>query len=139
MRKKSTADAKKANVPRVGLFFVVSGKPIVDGLPGDAAAHGVHDPGAGAGALGAESGRLRNCCSAAHLRPSSEPATGLAGRSPGSACGNQRPELPPQLAMKAKRKQSRLGDAPLGRRLLQCKVRPAGLPVRATVFACVFF
>jgi hypothetical protein len=33
VRKKSTANAKKANVPRVGLFFVVNGKPIVDGLP----------------------------------------------------------------------------------------------------------
>lgn len=33
MRKKSTAGAKKAKVPRVGLFFVVDGKPIVDGLP----------------------------------------------------------------------------------------------------------
>jgi hypothetical protein len=31
--KKSTADAKKANLPRVGLFFVVNGKPIVDSLP----------------------------------------------------------------------------------------------------------
>jgi hypothetical protein len=77
MRKKSTADAKKAHVPRVGLLFVVN--------------------------------------------------------------GNQRPELPPQLAMRAERKQSRLGDAPLGRRLLQCKVRPAGLVMRSAVFACVFF
>ena len=33
MRKKSTADAKTANEPKVGLFFVVDGKPIVDGLP----------------------------------------------------------------------------------------------------------
>ena len=33
MGKKPTADAKKANVPRVGLFFVVNGEPIVDGLP----------------------------------------------------------------------------------------------------------
>jgi len=31
MRKKSTAN-EKANVPRVGLFFVVNGKPFVDGL-----------------------------------------------------------------------------------------------------------
>jgi hypothetical protein len=33
MRKKSTADAKTANEPKVGLFFVVNGKPCVDGLP----------------------------------------------------------------------------------------------------------
>ncbi len=33
MRKKSIAGAQKANVPRVGLFFVVNRKPIVDGLP----------------------------------------------------------------------------------------------------------
>jgi hypothetical protein len=31
--RKPTAAAKKANVPWVGLFFVVDGKPIVDGLP----------------------------------------------------------------------------------------------------------
>jgi hypothetical protein len=31
--RKPTADAKKAIVPSVGLFFLVNGKPIVDGLP----------------------------------------------------------------------------------------------------------
>ncbi len=31
--RKPTADEKTANEPRVGLFFVVNGKPFVDGLP----------------------------------------------------------------------------------------------------------
>ena len=31
--RKPTADAKKAKVPRIGLFFGVNGKPFVDGLP----------------------------------------------------------------------------------------------------------
>lgn len=33
MRKKSIADAKTANEPKVGLFFVMNGKPVVYGLP----------------------------------------------------------------------------------------------------------
>jgi hypothetical protein len=33
MKKRSTVDTKKAKVPRVGLFFVVNGKPWVEGIP----------------------------------------------------------------------------------------------------------
>ena len=33
MRSRSTADAKKAKVPKVGCFFVVDGKPWVKGIP----------------------------------------------------------------------------------------------------------
>ena len=32
-RKRAAADAKKRNVPKVGLFFVVNGKPCVEGIP----------------------------------------------------------------------------------------------------------
>ena len=32
MKKRATADTKKRNVPKVGLFFVVNGKPRVEGI-----------------------------------------------------------------------------------------------------------
>jgi len=53
--------------------------------------------------------------------------------------GNPRFGSPPRPAIGAERKKPRLGDAPFDRRLRQCQVSPAGLLMRVTVFACMFF